>query len=140
MFPVQIQKIKEKHEKDRSLKKKIRQSPKDYTELVIENQKIVSFRNRIYTSRIADAGTQLVPSLFVSSWCNHNVQNHRSYHVLGICRSARKYKEKATLHPVCRGAISVVVIGLKKSEDTTGLNPAEEPGWSYPTTTTSMTW
>ena len=48
VFPVHLQKIKEKQEKDRSLRKKIRQNPKDYTKIVIENQKIVSFRNRIY--------------------------------------------------------------------------------------------
>ncbi len=48
VFPVQIQKIKEKQEKDRSLRKEIRQNPKDYTKILIENQKIVSFRNRIY--------------------------------------------------------------------------------------------
>ena len=38
-----VQKIKEKQEKDRSLRKKMRQNPKDYTKVVIENQKIIRY-------------------------------------------------------------------------------------------------
>ena len=47
-------------------------------------------------------------------------------------------KEKAMLYQVSRGAISVVVPGPKKSEDTTDSNLTTVIGLSHPTLTTSM--
>ena len=64
MLPVQMQKIKEKQEKDRSLNKKMRQNPRDYTKIIIKNQKIISYENCICI-------LQDLCKKVLSSWYHH---------------------------------------------------------------------
>ena len=84
VFPVQIQKIKETQEKDRSLRKKMRQNPKDSTKIVIENQKIISYKIVFISLRnyveMYSLGSIIIYAILVKQ----NIQNYRSYHVLGI--------------------------------------------------------
>ena len=48
IFPVQLQEVQELQEQDRSLRKKVRDNPKEFSKQTIEQIKVITFKNRIY--------------------------------------------------------------------------------------------
>ena len=48
IFPVKLSEVQELQEQDRSLRKQLRNNPKDFTKKEIEQVKIITYKNRIY--------------------------------------------------------------------------------------------
>ena len=106
IFPIKLEEIQERQEVDRSLRKRIRDNPKDYKKLIIENYKVICFKNRIYIpkglrSRVLDwyhhylchpGSTRMYKTIGSTMYWESMEKDIKEY--TKVCKTCQKYKKK----------------------------------------------
>ena len=106
IFPIKLEEIQERQEVNRSLRKRIRDNPKDYKKLIIENYKVICFKNCIYIpkglhSRVLDwyhhylchpGSTRMYKTIGSTMYWESMENDIKSY--TKVCKTCQKFKKK----------------------------------------------